>query len=252
MVLLTVSLVVILSGCIGAKDTDKDGHPDEDDHFPEDPDEWLDSDNDGVGDNSDEFPNDSEETIDTDGDGYGDNSDDFPEDATEWYDTDGDGYGDNSDDFPEDWEEWSDGDGDGYGDNSDDFPEDARYHLVCQECNGTGRVPETEELNYSSSAILSDQGTTSSQWHIFITVKNEDTTGGIFKVEAWVNQDGEELYRGNDEHFIDAGKSYKFDLSPGGLPQSINQRNLHHRVRPPAWVIGPDITCPVCGGVGKE
>ena len=83
-------------------------------------------------------------------------------------------------------------------------------------------------------------------------MKNEDTTGGTFKVEAWVVQDGEELYRGNDEYFIDAGKSYKFDLSPGGLPQNINQKNLQHRVRPPAWVIGPEITCPVCGGVGKE
>jgi hypothetical protein len=53
---ISIALVVIFSGCIGAADSDKDGHPDEDDHFPGDPNEWLDSDNDGVGDNANAFP----------------------------------------------------------------------------------------------------------------------------------------------------------------------------------------------------
>ncbi|MBU7004413.1 MAG: hypothetical protein HXS50_02515 [Theionarchaea archaeon] len=251
-VLLTIAAVVIFAGCIGAKDSDKDGHPDEDDHFPEDPTEWLDSDRDGVGDNSDAFPNDSQETEDKDGDGYGDNSDEFPDDPDEWYDTDGDGYGDNSDEFPEDWEEWSDRDGDGHGDNSDDFPDDPQYHLTCPECKGTGRVPETDELNYTANALLSDQGTVSSEWHIFITVKNEDTAGGIFEVEAWLVLDGEELYRGTDEHHIDPGKSYRFDIRPGSLSQLITQRSLNYRVKPPSWVVGPEIVCPICGGTGKE
>ncbi|WP_455392096.1 Ig-like domain-containing protein, partial [[Eubacterium] cellulosolvens] len=58
---------------IKEKDTDGDGHPNTDDAFPEDPNEWLD----------------------TDGDGYGENSDDFDSDPTQWRDSDGDGYGDN-------------------------------------------------------------------------------------------------------------------------------------------------------------
>ncbi len=248
---LAIATVVILFGCIGAKDTDKDGHPDEDDHFPEDPNEWLDSDNDGYGDNSDAFPRDSKEWKDSDGDDHGDNSDDFPNDPTEWYDTDGDGYGDNSDVFPEDWEEWADEDRDGYGDNSDDFPKDARYHLICPECNGTGRVPETEELNYTSTGKLADLGTVSSEWHVYITVTNEDETGGLFKVEAWVVEKGEELWSGEAERVIEPGKSYRFDLPAGGLTQTIGQGALSYKVRPPSWVVGPEVTCQICDGVGK-
>ncbi len=105
-------------------DSDGDGHPDNEDEFPRDPEEWADSDDDGVGDNTDAFPLDANETKDTDGDGHGDNGDEFPLDTTEWADTDGDGHGDNCDCFPFDGTEWRDSDGDGWGDNCDCFPLD--------------------------------------------------------------------------------------------------------------------------------
>jgi uncharacterized delta-60 repeat protein len=66
-------------------DTDGDGYPDDQDAFPNDPDEWWDTDEDGVGDNSDVFPDDPAEWADTDGDGIGDNAD---------LDDDGDGMPD--------------------------------------------------------------------------------------------------------------------------------------------------------------
>jgi len=94
-------------------DSDGDGVPDEDDAFPNDPNEWDDTDGDGVGDNADDFPNDPNETIDTDGDGVGDNADAFPNDPGETIDTDGDGTGNNAD---------LDDDGDGVADVDDDYP----------------------------------------------------------------------------------------------------------------------------------
>ncbi len=242
---------VLLSGCIGPRDSDGDGYPDEEDRFPNDPNEWIDSDNDGVGDNSDAFPRDSTETADSDGDGYGDNSDDFPYDKNEWIDSDGDGYGDNSDVFPQDWSEWADSDQDGYGDNSDDFPTDPRYHLICPECNGTGRVPEREEFNYTTSGFLQDRGTISSEWHVRISVTNNDNSGGVFRVEAWVVEGGEERWRGSDQHFIDGGRTYEFDLRASGFSQAVNQGNMHYVVKPPYRVVGPETACPICQGAGK-
>ncbi len=103
---------------------------DNEDAFPDDPNEWADSDGDGVGNNADVFPNDPSEWADADGDGHGDNADYFDNDPTEWEDSDGDSYGNNSDAFPNDPNEWSDRDGDGYGDNSDAFPDDpARFQF---------------------------------------------------------------------------------------------------------------------------
>jgi hypothetical protein len=81
-------------------DTDGDGVADDDDAFPNDPNETADTDGDGVGDNGDAFPNDASETTDTDGDGVGDNADAFPNDSSESADTDGDGFGDNGDAYP--------------------------------------------------------------------------------------------------------------------------------------------------------
>ncbi|MEK9700309.1 MAG: hypothetical protein VW270_31295, partial [Candidatus Poseidoniales archaeon] len=106
-------------------DRDRDSYPNEEDAFPDDPNEWLDTDEDGVGDNADVFPEDPNETLDTDADGVGDNADVFPEDPNETLDTDADGVGDNADVFPEDPNETVDTDADGVGDNSDLFPEDA-------------------------------------------------------------------------------------------------------------------------------
>ena len=249
--LIAASLIVALSGCISAKDSDGDGYPDEEDHFPDDPEEWLDSDNDGYGDNSDAFPKDSQEWADTDGDGRGDNSDDFPDDPEEWYDTDGDGHGDNSDEFPEDWLEWADTDGDGHGDNSDEFPEDADYYQVCPRCEGEGVVPESRDVNHTVKAQLADLGTTSSEWHVYVTITNLDAIGGLFEVRAWVVEDGETLWESEDERVIGPGETHKFDMRAGGLSQTIGQGNLHYELKVPYYIIGPDITCPVCGGAGK-
>ncbi len=132
------------------EDRDGDGTEDDEDAFPDDPDEDTDTDGDGTGDNGDAFPSDPDEDTDTDGDGTGDNSDtdddgdgtddtedDFPLDPDEDTDTDEDGTGDNSDtdddgdgtddtedDFPLDPDEDTDTDGDGTGDNGDAFPDD--------------------------------------------------------------------------------------------------------------------------------
>jgi hypothetical protein len=57
------------------RDHDGDGVADEEDLFPDDPDEWRDSDGDGCGDNGDAFPGDSFEVADSDSDGIGDNAD---------------------------------------------------------------------------------------------------------------------------------------------------------------------------------
>ena len=111
-------------GTGGPVDSDGDGTPDDQDAFPNDPNETTDSDGDGVGDNGDAFPNDPNETADSDGDGVGDNGDAFPNDANESADSDGDGVGDNGDAFPNDANESADSDGDGVGDNGDAFPND--------------------------------------------------------------------------------------------------------------------------------
>ena len=111
-------------GVVFENDTDNDGICNDEDDFPDDPNETTDTDGDGVGDNGDDFPDDPNETTDTDGDGVGDNGDDFPDDPNETTDTDGDGVGDNGDDFPDDPNETTDTDGDGVGDNGDDFPDD--------------------------------------------------------------------------------------------------------------------------------
>lgn len=105
-------------------DRDGDGTPDDEDAFPNNPNETVDTDGDGVGDNSDAFPEDASETQDSDEDGVGDNADAFPNDASEVADSDNDGVGDNADAFPNDASESADSDSDGRGDNSDAFPND--------------------------------------------------------------------------------------------------------------------------------
>jgi hypothetical protein len=126
-------------------DADGDGVPDDQDSFPNDPDEWADNDSDGTGDNADPdddndgLPDGDEATAgtdpfnpDSDGDGTNDGEDAFPTDPGESVDSDGDGIGDNDDPdddndgvedtndaFPTDPGEWADNDGDGIGDNTD-------------------------------------------------------------------------------------------------------------------------------------
>ena len=104
-------------------DTDGDGTPNEEDAFPNDPNEWLDTDGDDIGNNAD---------TDDDNDTYLDDNDAFPLDASEWLDTDGDNIGNNADTdddndgyldindaFPLDVNEWLDTDGDTIGNNAD-------------------------------------------------------------------------------------------------------------------------------------
>ena len=62
------------NGIIINNDNDGDGVCNDEDVFPDDPNETTDSDGDGVGDNEDDFPNDPTETTDSDGDGVGDNA----------------------------------------------------------------------------------------------------------------------------------------------------------------------------------
>ena len=114
----------ITSFCIGMlTDTDGDGTPDEEDAFPNDPNEWLDTDGDTIGNNAD---------TDDDNDSYLDVDDAFPLDSSEWLDTDGDTIGNNADTdddndsyldvddaFPLDSSEWLDTDGDTIGNNAD-------------------------------------------------------------------------------------------------------------------------------------
>lgn len=94
-------------------DIDGDGVNNEEDAFPNDPNESQDNDNDGVGNNTDAFPDDPNEDTDTDGDGIGNNTD---------TDDDNDGTPDVNDVFPLNPNEDTDTDGDGFGDNSDPDP----------------------------------------------------------------------------------------------------------------------------------
>jgi hypothetical protein len=119
-----VDIGAIESDIVLLGDTDGDGTPDDEDAFPNNPDEDTDTDGDGTGDNADDFPSDPDEDTDTDGDGTGNNADDFPSDPDEDTDTDGDGTGDNRDAFPNDPDEDTDTDGDGVGDNADLYPDD--------------------------------------------------------------------------------------------------------------------------------
>ena len=96
---------------VKALDSDSDGYLDDDDAFPEDPDEWLDTDTDGVGDNGDAFPNNAAESRDSDNDGIGDNGDNCPVDSNlDQLDTDGDAEGNACD---------SDDDNDGFSDEAE-------------------------------------------------------------------------------------------------------------------------------------
>jgi hypothetical protein len=119
---------ITLSLSYGKPDSDNDGHPDDEDLFPNDPLEWADMDGDGVGDNGD---------ADRDGDGISNdyetqtgndpnNPDNKPDDADEDGipnqlddDRDGDGHTNAQDSFPDDASEWADLDADGIGDNAD-------------------------------------------------------------------------------------------------------------------------------------
>ena len=94
-------------------DRDGDGTINDEDAFPDDPNENLDSDGDGVGNNAD---------LDDDGDGLSDLDEVAAGTDPLKRDTDSDGWDDGFDAFPLNTAEWKDTDGDGVGDNSDVYP----------------------------------------------------------------------------------------------------------------------------------
>ena len=98
---------------VDENDTDGDGVPNEQDAFPNDPEESVDTDGDGIGNNAD---------TDDDNDGIPDKEDDYPLDDTNTPPND-DGDGDNKpiDEKPDgDDEDDDDGDGDGGGEGNGD------------------------------------------------------------------------------------------------------------------------------------
>ena len=130
LILGVVILISIFAGCVSINndsdeskiiynppDRDKDGVPDEDDAFPDDPSASIDTDGDGYPNEWNPNKNQSDSTS---------NPplvlDDLEHDPTEYKDSDGDEVGDNSDAFPNNKNEWSDLDKDGVGDNSDINP----------------------------------------------------------------------------------------------------------------------------------
>jgi RHS repeat-associated protein len=157
-----ITLTVLGKGPI---DSDGDGVPDDEDAFPNDPNETIDTDNDGIGNNTDTdddgdgvnddidaFPLDPAESLDTDSDGIGNNADTdddndgvldgddaFPLDATESVDTDLDGIGNNAD---------TDDDNDGVLDGDDAFPLDAT-ESVDTDADGIGNNADTDDDNDS-------------------------------------------------------------------------------------------------------
>jgi len=125
----------LIVNSIPIMDSDGDGHPDAEDLFPDDPDEWADPDGDDVGNNSDAFPNDPAASLDSDADGYPDEwnegkgetdsttgleLDAFPSDSGKWAES-SDGH--QSDNNETDKDE-TDSDGDGVPDKNDPFPTD--------------------------------------------------------------------------------------------------------------------------------
>jgi len=132
-------------------DIDNDGYLNENDQFPNNPNEWIDADGDGIPDNTDNdddndgipdisvnwrdnyitqdlFPNDPNESSDNDRDGIGDNAD---------TDDDNDGYLDEVDAFPLNPNEWLDSDNDLIGNNSDDDNDNDGYSNFDEIAIGT-------------------------------------------------------------------------------------------------------------------
>jgi hypothetical protein len=159
-------------------DDDGDGVADDEDLWPEDPNEHTDTDGDGIGDNADDdddndgvpdskddLPLDPNETTDTDGDGIGDIADDDDDgdgisDTTEENnntdplddDSDDDGVNDGEDPFPTDPTETTDTDGDNIGDNSDTDDDNDGY-LDTEDAYplNKGPVIETDKDAYTAS-----------------------------------------------------------------------------------------------------
>ena len=162
----TVNVASSCSGDIDTPDTDKDGVPDKDDAFPNDPKESKDSDDDKVGDNADKCDNDKGPAsndgcpvvvppVDSDKDGVPDKDDAFPQDPKETKDTDKDGVGDNADAFPQDPDESKDGDNDGVGNNADKCESTPAGEAVDTDgCSASQRDTDRDGLTDAEEAEL--------------------------------------------------------------------------------------------------
>ena len=128
----------------GCPDNDKDGWSEDSDFDDNDPSKWgIDSDGDGISDDNDHFPNDPQQSRDSDNDGYGDSAGDYGDacPGQEGYsyidkygcsDTDDDGVSDQGDKCPtipgwssEPWLGCPDSDDDGIADIIDAFPDNS-------------------------------------------------------------------------------------------------------------------------------
>ena len=156
-------------------DIDNDGYLNENDQFPNNPNEWIDADGDGIPDNTDNdddndgisdisvnwrdnyitqdiFPNDPNESSDNDRDGIGDNAD--PDD-------DNDGYLDEDDAYPLNPNEWLDSDNDLIGNNSDNDNDNDGYTNFDEEILGTDPLnaldfPADQDSDFIPDAIDAD------------------------------------------------------------------------------------------------
>ena len=214
---------------LAAADSDNDGHPDGEDAFPNDPNEWLDDDNDGVGNNADLFDNDPTEWDDSDNDGVGDNSDVFPNDGSESVDSDNDGVGDNGDAFPSDPDESVDSDGDGFGDNfADAFPNDP-FEWADADGDGFGdnfadadpndpdvgrRTLSPYRVNAGSASDVSDSGERT--WTRDAGFEAVGTSGGISAGQPIAATEDDVLYVTHRTGRISGeGLSYTFPVENG-------------------------------------
>lgn len=127
------------------QDSDGDQIPDDQDEFPNDPDESKDTDNDTIPDHADS---------DIDGDKVNNDEDAFPLDAKHSKDTDkdlipdeedadkdGDGLKNEEDAFETNPKEWRDTDGDGIGDNEDAYPLNKHCHDGSKPCKDVENDP---------------------------------------------------------------------------------------------------------------
>lgn len=173
-VLLIFLIMVTISGCLKAPDSDGDGTRDPVDAFPDDPTDWKDSDGDGLGDNAEERLGTNPFNPDSDGDGHMDSMDLEPLNPEIGADRDGDGHHDAIDAFPDDPAEWIDTDGDGYGDNSDRYPNDALYHA------SVSKMLQNFTYEMSNAITIFENGSQGGEYTI--QVMNNEALGGNFTV----------------------------------------------------------------------
>jgi len=208
----TIAIIIIIAAIATSivvmntpsKDTDGDGVPDDEDAFPNDPNEWLDTDGDGTGNNADD---------DDDGDGVLDTQDDFPLDSEETTDTDGDGVGDAED---------TDDDGDGTedavdtDDDGDGIPDD-------QDPDSGG----TRSVSYSGAIIPAsyiDEGTRSEGSYYFVGYLSNQTSGKMQTFEL-ANVTGLSDISGGQFNISLSGNSYSLDnvISNDTEPVNVSQ-----------------------------